>query len=76
MNNKIGQCLAHGSRLDDFMKEVICFKSQISLRFNASTWHRCKEHGPADELREFVLELPDSFDDNKLSVCIEETAEK
>ena len=41
--------------------------------FNASTWNRCQEHGPADELREFILELPESFNDKKVSLCIEET---
>lgn len=41
--------------------------------FNASTWNRCLEHGPADELREFILELPESFNDKKISLCIEET---
>jgi len=57
----------------EFHKESIKEASSIFVVFNASTWDRCHEHGPADELREFILELDDSFNDKKVSLCIDET---
>lgn len=75
LHNRVGQCLAHGDRLANFKADGIQSASSIYLVFSVNTWQRCREHKPADELREFILELPDRFNDKRITLYIEEAGE-
>ena len=72
--NQIGKCLAHEHKLRDFLKKVnLTLNKNIFLKFSANQWDRCREHGPAEELAQFLLELPSNCDDQKVSLKIEQT---
>lgn len=48
--NKVGMCLAHDQKLEDYQSKTNFQDCNIQINFCVSTWNRCKEHGPADEL--------------------------
>ena len=75
-NNKHGMCLAHEKKLEELFRKLnFSNKDHLLINFSANTWNRCTEHGPADELAQFLLELPDDFHDCKVSLIIDETGE-
>lgn len=74
--NQVGKCLAHGRKLREFLaKANLTAKKEIYLEFSASQWDRCREHGPAEELAQFLLELPSSCDDRKVTLKIDNSGE-
>ena len=65
--------MAHGHRLRSFLikkANLSAANETIKVRFSATEWDRCREHGPAEELAQFLLELPSCCDDQKVSVKI------
>ena len=73
--NQLGKCLVHEDKLRKFLLKANLANRNIFLEFSASEWDRCRDHGPAEELVQFLLELPQCYDDHKVSLTIDQTGE-
>ena len=74
--NQLGKCLAHEDKLRQFLLKANLSNRNIFLEFSASEWDRCRDHGPAEELAQFLLELPQCYDNHKVSLSIDQKGER